>query len=220
MKRIIIAIFLILNTPQIFAKDFLVQGRIFIANTKVSPDELNTALGNDGLEKIDKTNNLGVEITFPTFKYFEPGMRYTRRTFSAEENPSTSLTDYEASGTQNSILFLGRVPLFRSPFFRFDVFGGVGGNNTTINYKTAASDGKLSRSASGDWLATPYYATGASVGMGFKNIYLTIEGGYEANKVNKLQKSGTVVPNISTLNLSGSYFMIGLMFDGVRGFNK
>lgn len=54
-----------------------------------------------------------------------------------------------------------------------------------------------------------------------KNMNLLNKSGLISEEaIEKLQKSGTVVPNISTLNLSGSYFMIGIMFDGVRGFNK
>ncbi|MDD4973488.1 MAG: hypothetical protein PHY93_04015 [Bacteriovorax sp.] len=221
MRNIIITALVTLSIQSSSAKDLFLQGRLFLANTNVNKlDNLNNAITNEGLKKIDKTTNFGVEITFPTFRFFEPGMRYTRRTFSADENPSNSLTNYEAQGTQDSIQFLARFPFIRSSFFRFDIFGGVGGNNTTLKISTAASNGELSRSATGDWFATPYYAAGSSIGFGFKSILLYAEGGYEANKVNKLQKTGTISSNISSLDLSGSYFMIGIMFDGIKGFQK
>lgn len=220
MKILILTILIFFMTKSVYAADILVQGRVFIANTKINPTELNSALNSEGLKTIDKTTNFGVEITFPKFVFLEPGMRYTRRTFNAEENPASSLTNYEAKGTQDSILFLARVPLVRSSFFRFDVFGGIGGNNTRVKLKTAMSDGELSRSATGDWLATPYYAAGSSVGFGFRNVYLYAEGGYENNKVSSLRQTGTIHTSVSSLDLSGSYFMIGLMFDGVKGFKK
>ncbi|MGZ3788169.1 MAG: hypothetical protein ACXVLQ_06575 [Bacteriovorax sp.] len=221
MRNTILTVLVVLSVQSSFAKDLFVQGRLFIANTNVQKiDNLNTAITNEGLKKIDKTTNFGVEITFPTFRFLEPGMRYTRRTFSADENPSNSLTNYEANGTQDSILFLARVPFIRTSFFRFDFFGGIGGNNTSLKIKTATSDGELSRAAAGDWFATPYYAAGSSLGFGFKNILLYAEGGYEANKVNKLQKSGSIGSNVSSLDLSGRYFMIGIMFDGIKGFQK
>ncbi len=219
MRSIILTILLSLSIQSSFAKDLFLQGRLFIANTKANKlDNLNTALANEGLKKIDKTTNFGVEITFPTFRFLEPGMRYTRRTFTAD--PVNSLTKYDANGTQDSILFLARIPFIRSSFFRFDIFGGVGGNNTTLKIKSATSDGELSKTAAKDWFATPYYAAGSSVGFGFKHILLYAEGGYEMNKVNNLYKSGTLASNISSLNLSGSYFMIGIMFDGIKGFQK
>lgn len=221
MKNLILTIFVVFSIQSAFAKDLFLQGRVFVGSTSTNKlDNLNTALTSEGLKKIDRTLNYGVEVTFPTFRFLEPGMRFTRRTFSADENPSNALTSYEADGAQNSILFLARIPFIRSSFFRFDVFGGVGGNNTTLKMKTTVSDGELSRKAVGDWFATPYYAAGSSVGFGFKNILLYVEGGYESNKVNNLQKSGTIHSNISSLDLSGSYFMIGIMFDGVKGYKK
>lgn len=220
MKVLILTISLTLFAKSVLAKDLWLQGRVFIANTKVRPDEFNAGITSEGLKKLEKTTNFGVEITFPHFPIVEPGMRYTRRYFSLDENPSNSLTNYEAKGHQDSVLFLARLPFIHTSFFRFDVFGGVGGSNTTVSLKTAQSDGELSRSAVGDWVATPYYAAGSSVGIGFKNVLLTIEGGYESNKVNNLKQSGTIHSKINSLNLSGSYFMIGLMFDGVKGYKK
>lgn len=221
MKHILFIVLSVLSFQTATAKEALfLQGRVFIANTKVNPKELNTALTSEGLDTVKKTNNYGVEITFPVFRFLEPGMRYTRRSFNVEENPASSLTNYEERGTQDSILFLARVPFIRTSFFRFDVFGGVGGNNTKIKLKTSSSDGELNRSASGDWVATPYYATGASMGIGLKNILLYAEGGYEMNKVNSLKKTGTIHSSVSNLDLSGSYFMIGIMFDGINGFKK
>jgi hypothetical protein len=170
MRNIILTVLVVLSvqTPKAFAKDLFVQGRLFIANTNVKGlDSFNNAMASEGLKKIDKTTNFGVEITFPNLRFIEPGMRYTRRTFSIDENPSNSLTNYESSLAQDSILFLARIPFIHSPYFRFDVFGGVGGNNTSLKIKTATSNGELSRTAAGDWLATPYYAAGSSIGFGF-----------------------------------------------------
>jgi hypothetical protein len=197
------------------------QGRIFIANTYVNKiDNANTAFASEGLTKIDKTINFGVEITFPTFRFFEPGMRFTKRTFTSEENPSNLLTNYEASLNQDSLLLLARIPFVHTSYFRFDIFAGVGGSNTTLKMKTSTSDGEFSRKVSGESVSTPYYAAGASVGFGFNSILLYAESGYESNKVNKLQKNGTLNSNISSLDLTGKYFVIGIMFDGVKGTQK
>ncbi|MNL88607.1 hypothetical protein D3C87_2184120 [compost metagenome] len=46
---------------------------------------------------------------------------------------------------------------------------------------------------------------------------MVFEGGIESNKVKDLKSSGTVNSSIDTLDLSGSYFSLGLMFDGVPG---
>ena len=103
---------------------------------------------------------------------------------------------------------------------RFDVFGGAGGSNTNIKIKTASYDGELDGTAGSNWYSTPYVATGASLGLGFNHILLYFEGGYESNKVKDFKKTGTVNPNINTLDLSGSYFLVGIMFDGIKGYKK
>lgn len=203
------------------AADFMmVQGRVFLGGTSVNPQNFNSAIEADGLKKLDKVTNYGAEITFPTFRFLELGARYTRRQFTQEENPVNATTDYAARGTQNSYLLLARIPFAKSSMFRFDVFGGVGGSNTNIKIKTASYDGELSRSAGSNWYATPYVATGASLGLGFKHILLYFEGGYESNKVKNFKTSGTVNPSINNLDLSGSYFLVGLMFDGIKGYKQ
>lgn len=35
------------------------------------------------------------------------------------------------------------------------------------------------------------------------------------NKIEKLEKSGTINDNVKTIDLTGSYLTIGLMFDGI-----
>jgi hypothetical protein len=220
MRKIIYTVLVVLIIQSTWAKDIPVQGRVFISTTNTNKlNDLNTAMTNEGLKKIDKLTSFGVEIIFSKFIIFEPGIRYTRRTFITDENPSNSLTNYEASLTQDSYLLLARIPFVKSSFFSFDIFGGVGGNNTKIKIKTATSDGELNRTVK-DWLATPYYTAGSSIGLGFKSILLYAEGGYETNKVNKLQKSGTVASSFSSLDLSGSYIMLGIIFDGVKATQK
>jgi hypothetical protein len=221
MTKIVITILVLIRISSTFAGDIFLQGRLFMANTYLNKiGNLNTFLENEGLKKVDKTSNFGVEITFPTFRFFEPGMRYTRRTFNSDEDPSNTQTDYEANGSQDSVLLLGRIPFIRSSFFRFDIFAGVGGSNTTIKVKSATSNGELSRTGSADWFATPYYAFGSSVGFGIKSILVYAEAGYESNKVTNLKESGTMSSGISSVDFSGRYFMIGLMFDGIKGYKK
>ncbi len=221
MKFLLFLFLMVLVCYQAVAADFMmVQGRVFLGGTSVNPQNFNSAIEADGLKKLDKVTNYGAEITFPTFRFLELGARYTRRQFTQEENPENPATDYAAKGTQNSYLLLARIPFVKSSMFRFDVFAGAGGSNTTIKIKTASYDGELSRSAGSNWYATPYIATGASLGLGFKHILLYFEGGYESNKVDKFKTSGTVNPAINNLDLSGSYFMVGLMFDGIKGYKQ
>ncbi|MNK55176.1 hypothetical protein D3C87_741840 [compost metagenome] len=212
------ALFLSLLSSNIaFAKEIPVQGRLFAGTYTINPTNVNETIEAQGLKKLDNATRLGVEITYPLYKYLDVGMRYTKRLGDAEENPKDPNTDYSAKIDQDSVLLLARVPLVKSDVFRFDVFAGVGGSNTTLKVKTSSQDGEFSRRASGDWLATPYAAAGGSFAVGYKQFYLVFEGGFESNKVDGFTRSGSASNNIKTMDLSGSYFSVGLMFDGVPG---
>lgn len=216
--KVVIALLICFYVQETLGKDLFVQGRLFLANNSIDRfNTLNTALESDGLNAIDKTDNLGVEITFPLFRFLEPGMRYTRRSATALESPDNPITNYEAKLSQDTIMLMVRLPIIRSSFFRYDVFGGVGGSNTKLKLHTASGSGELSRAKSGDWVASPTYAIGSSIGIGFRHILLFLEGGHEKNTVDKLKSSGTVPAGINSIDLSGSYFMLGIMFDGIRG---
>lgn len=199
------------------AKEIPVQGRLFIGQLGIDPKNTNETLEAEGLKKFDSINRMGIDITYPLYKYLDVGMRYTKRLGEVEENPASSATDYKARIDQDSIMFLARVPFYQTDIIKLDAFAGVGGSNTTMTVKTGSIDGEYTRKESNDWVATPIAAAGASFAIGYKQFYLVIEGGIETNKVDSLKRSGTTSASIDTLDLSGSYFSVGLMFDGVPG---
>lgn len=219
MKIIIVSLFIFFTNLTFASNDLWLQGRVFIANTSIKPESLNTILKSDSLKTVDKTFNYGVEITFPVSRFLEPGMRYTHRTITSDEDPSNTQTTYSLDGKQDSILFLARILIIKSPVFRWDIFGGIGGSNTTLKYSSASHNGEYSKSKVADWYATPYYSFGSSFGIGFNSILLFGESGYESNKVKSFTTTGNVT-SLSELNMSGTYFMIGIMFDGVKGYKK
>ncbi|MEK2644962.1 hypothetical protein [Bdellovibrio sp. BCCA] len=200
-----------------FAKEIPVQGRLFAGVSSINPTNVNDTIEAQGLKKLDNYTRLGIEITYPLHRYLDVGIRYTKRLASVEENPESSSTDYSAKVDQDSMLVLARVPIVKSDLIHFDVFAGVGGSNTTLKVKTASQDGEFTRRAGGDWLATPYASAGASFAIGYKQVYLVFEGGYETNKVDGFKRTGSASTSIDTLDLSGSYVSIGLIFDGVPG---
>ncbi|KHD87607.1 MAG: hypothetical protein OM95_13535 [Bdellovibrio sp. ArHS] len=206
-----------ISTSNSYAKEIPVQGRLFAGTHSIDPKNVNETTEAQGLKKFENINRLGIEITYPLYRYLDVGMRYTKRLADVEENPANSATDYSAKIDQDSILLLARVPLYKTDILHFDCYAGVGGSNTSLKIKTASQDGEFARRASGDWVATPYAAAGASLSIGYKKFYLVFEGGYESNKVDGFTRTGTASTNIDTLDLSGSYFSIGLMFDGVPG---
>lgn len=216
----LVFIFMVFQTDLVFASNFPVTARFFIGQTKVDPVNLNTEMTAQSLKKIDAVSQLGLEATYSVFKYLDFGIRYTKRYVNQDELTNNPATDYHGQIDQDSVLLLARVPFFRTNIVRADIFGGVGGSNTTFKIKTATQDGELTRRESNDWFATPYASFGASVGIGYKKFFLVAEGGLETNKVNKFKRTGTVNTNIDNIDLSGSYFTIGLMFDGLSASKK
>ncbi|WP_413578136.1 hypothetical protein ACLVWU_06295 [Bdellovibrio sp. HCB290] len=204
---------LLLTSSSAFSADLgLGQGRLFLGSAQVSPSELNTELTAQGIKNVDLNNQFGIEITFPTFEYLQLGLRYSHHLLS--QDASTSGNDYKASLTQDSMMGVARIPLVKSDVVRFDLFAGVGASKSSYTIKSASQDGKLEKDVS------PIAAAGASVAVGYKKFFLFFEGGYESNKLDDLSSSGTINTNVKSIDLSGSYLLMGLMFDGIPIFSK
>jgi hypothetical protein len=213
--------FIFLSTAiPVMAESFPVTARLFIGQTGISPDNLNTEMTAQSIKNFKDVNQMGIEATYSQFKHFEFGFRYTKHYAKNEEEPANPATDFYGTLNQDSVMFVVRIPFVKTNFFRADVFGGVGGSNTTFTIKTAGQDGELSRKKGNDWFATPYTAVGGSFAVGFKKFYLVAEGGIENNKIKDFDRTGNVNANITNIDLSGSYFTIGLLFDGVSATKK
>ncbi|MCM2279600.1 MAG: hypothetical protein NDJ89_16115 [Oligoflexia bacterium] len=213
-------LFLAFSAPaRADSKSFPAQGRLFIGNTMIHPDELNNEMTAQGLNTFNGLTGFGVEITYPALRFLDLGMRYTRHLAMEYESAGNSTLYYGAIG-QNAILLLARVPFLRTSVFKFDVFGGVGGTNTSFELKTASVDGKLTKTGPAEWFAAPIWSYGASAGVGYKQFCFFVEGGFERNVVRKLESFGTMTGNVGTLDLSGRYVMLGLLFDGITASSR
>ena len=93
------------------------------------------------------------------------------------------------------------------------VVAGVGGSNTTYTLKSATQDGGLSKT--GSPFATLYSTAGISLALGKGKFYFVLEGGMDSQKVESLERTGTMNNNVNEIDLSGAYFNIGVMFDGI-----
>jgi hypothetical protein len=213
--KIFVSVFFVMITQSAIAGSDMGmgQGRLFFGAAKADPKDVNTELTAQGIKNIDTSNQYGIEITFPIFQYLQLGLRYSHHYISEGEVTSTA-NDYRAEITQDGMLGMARVPFLKTDIVHADVFAGVGANSSTYSEKAAGQDGKLSNSAN------PYYLAGASLALGFKQYFVFFEGGFESNKVGSLKSSGTINNGISSIDLSGSYFMVGLMFDGIPIFKK
>lgn len=211
---------LIIPTQFAQAKEFPVNARFFVGGTPVAPKDLNDSVEPQGIKKIDLVTTYGLEATYPVLSMVDVGVRYTKKMVNNEEDPIDLNTEYSTKIDQDAVLLLARVPFVKTGILRVDAFAGVGGTNTTVKVKTASQDGELTKKAGTGWFAAPYAAAGVSAAAGYKNIYFVVEGGFESNKVDSFDRSGTVSASIKDLDLSGTYFTIGLMIDGLPGSTK
>ena len=219
IKTICFSAAVITFTHFVSAEGVPVQGRVFLGTTPVSPDDLNSDLESEGLKELDAYSHYGVEILYPVTGLLEVGLRYTKHYNLLDEKPADSATEYQAIIEQDSVMAVLRVPFFKSKFIRGDVFAGFGGLNTTYSMKTAAQDGELSNKDSSGWFAGTTSSYGASVAIGYNMVYFVMEAGLENNKVEDFKKKGTI-NDIDSLDLSGGYFTVGILFDGVKATKK
>lgn len=210
---------MIISANLASANNVPVQGRVFIGSTVVDPVIVNAELNTQGLKEVDSMPQVGVEILYPVLKYVDVGLRYTKRNISRDELVSVSSTEFESQIDQDSALAVVRVPFFKTDILRIDVFAGFGGTNTTYKIKTATQDGELTRKDTNAWFASPYSSYGGSVAIGYNKFYFVVEGGVESNEVNGFKSTGTV-NSLNTIDLSGTYFTVGLMFDGIAASSK
>lgn len=222
MKALKVFAFALIMLPASFAmaKDFPVQGRLFIGSASVDPSDVNTEFTAQSLENFDNVTQYGVEMLYPVSKLLEVGLRYTKRYVHQEEDPENPATDYYGQIDQDSAMAIVRVPFIHAGIFRADVFAGFGGTNTTLKIKTATQDGKLTKKDSGSWFASTCSSFGASAAIGYKQFYFYVEGEVDSNKVDGFKRSGTINNNIDAIDLSGSYFTVGFLFAGISASKK
>jgi hypothetical protein len=218
--HIVIAVAVIQCSTLSLAAEFPAQARLFMTETKANPQSLNQEMTAQGLKEFGSVSKFGVEITYPLAKYLEVGINYSKRSIEKDETISDPNTEYHANLTQDVALLVARVPFFKTEIVRLDVFAGIGGSNTGLTVKTATQDGELSRKESNDWFASVTSSYGASVAVGYKKFFFYIEGGFESNKVDSFKRDGNINSNIQSMDLSGGYATVGILFDGITATSR
>lgn len=213
MNRFLLIVTLACSTPAAFSAERMGQARLFVGTTKTSPSEVNTELTAQGLKKIDLNNQYGVEVTFPVATYLNVGLRYSKRLISQDEESNGADTDYKIGINQDVADLIARVPFYTSDILRFDAVVGAGGSNTKYEIKSATQNGELEKK--GSPFGAAHGVAGLSFGVGKGKFYFVVEAGYEMNKVDSFERTGTINSNVGTVDLSGGYVTIGLMFDGI-----
>jgi hypothetical protein len=200
--------------PQASAKPQEINGRVFGGGVNVSPDEVNTELKDDGLKKISTTLLLGIEGSYPVLSWLELGVRYAKNQVNRDEDPSDPDHGYKVYASQDMLMLMARFPIVKSNFFIFDIFGGYGGVSTVLKIEDASQSGELSRNSPSDVFRTGVHTYGASMSVGWKSFFLFVEGGVLGDKVDAFKRTGTIRGEIQKLDLSGTYGMVGFLFNG------
>ncbi|HEX4923406.1 MAG TPA: hypothetical protein VFV50_04945 [Bdellovibrionales bacterium] len=214
LYAVVAALMLTISTHAA-AQEFPAQARLFGSVTNVSPGSLNTELRSQGIKEFSQVSRLGVEITFHFANFLEVGLQYAKRNLENDETNATSATDYYSKIDQDLAMGIVRLPLLKTMIMRADVFAGIGGSNSQVNIAGPSQDGQLTKKDFKEFFASWYAAYGASFGIGYKNFFIYVEAGYESNKVDGFQRSGTISNSIQPLDLSGPYGTVGILFDGV-----
>lgn len=205
------------------ATDFPAQGRLFAGATRTSPSSLNTELSSAGFKQIDLLNRFGLEILFPVHSMIDVGLRYTKTHHSLDEVTPTNGQSFGALVDQDSVTGVARVSVLKSKLVRADAFVAFGGTNTSFNFKSASLDGSLTKREGADWFASIRSMYGVSAAVGHKNVYLVVELGMDHNNVASFKNSGTLnsgLNSIDSVDLSGAYATIGLLFDGITASSR
>jgi hypothetical protein len=199
-------------------QEFPVRARFIVGSVFINPTQINDVTTAQGLNKFDSLPHLGLEATTPLFNRFEGGLRFFKRNQRSNEEGSVISTNNHAEISQDTIQAVGRFALITSSIFRFDIFAGIGGANTSLKIKTAGIDGEVyNRASYEDGVGSFLTSYGASAALGYKWIYFMVEAGMEQNNISSVTRTGNAPSSIQEFDFSGNYLMIGLLLDGMRG---
>jgi hypothetical protein len=212
LKISFLMIFLLL-APASFAESSIAKARFFGISSTINPTELNDELALQNIKDFKSLTKYGVDLTYQLNNRLDIGLRYERAGQRSFEIVPTVGQNYQATLIQEAIYGVARTTYLKTDIFRGDAFLGAGAANTNFKLQSATQDGRLMSSGYTSFAAK----AGASIGIGLIEVFLFFEGGYDYNKVESgLEREGVIGDKLGTFDLSGSYFAVGLLFDGIE----
>jgi hypothetical protein len=212
IKNSLLLAVLLLTTVARAADAPKVKGRIWAGQVTADPKDLNSTLTTDHVDNISKYNKFGADITNPVLSHLELGVRYDK---IYQNNTGTNSIN---SATLNQDIVMGemRIPIVTSTLLHADIFAAAGLSDSKVEFNTTTETGKLKTDGATGFASE----AGATLGIGFKTVYLFVESGYISNKVQGMKKDSTLTNSVTSMDLSGSYMSIGLLIDGVSPSKK
>jgi hypothetical protein len=216
MVRSRLMVFMILGMAQIgHAEEFIAKARVFVGANSANPTELNDEMALQNIKEFKTITKFGTDITYALNSYLDVGFRYERISQKNLEVTPTAGQDYQANLNQDAVMGIARAGFLKTDVFRGDVFLGAGAASTKFTILNATQDGQLASCSYNSLVAQ----LGMTLGVGYKKAFLFVEGGYSLNKVaSGLEREKTISSNVTTIDLSGSYVVVGILFDGITGY--
>lgn len=194
------------------------QARLFVGQQSISPGQVNDVIKTQGLNAFSNIGIYGIEVTHRIAPILNFGIRGEGKYIKVKEVATTSANPqnpYYSSIQQSQAEVVLRVDVVNTPNFKLDTFGGVGAAATTMDIRTAVGEGNYQRP-----LTSIVENAGVSLGVGGGNVFFMLEAGMEWNKVNGPTRTGFTSSAVNEIDLSGTYVIAGLIFNGLPSFIK
>jgi hypothetical protein len=213
-KKLGLTVLMLFMAQASLADSLIAKIRVFAASTTANPKELNDDLAAQNMKDLKSLTKHGVDLSHQINSRWDLGLRYERTGQRSLEITPTPGQNHQATLIQEAIYGVARVNFTKHDNFRADAFVGAGAASTKLNVVSPSQDGYLFTDGYKNFVAK----TGASVGVGLTEVFLFLEGGYDFNSVSSgLDRDGNMNGNVGTLDLSGPYVSVGILFEGITG---
>lgn len=189
------------------------QLRLFAGSLALNPKDVTVYTDAQNIEKFDSSLFYGLEVDHPVLGGISLGLRYQVEEESLGTKGSTTFT--KRMGTKQELIFaMLRIPVVAESFFRLDMFGGGGLATSSFETYSGMTTNKFGGSTLGSM-------AGASVSIGFWDVFLTVEAGQEFVNYQEIKASDkdSTAPFLKA-DLSGSFVTVGLLFNGLPKWAK
>lgn len=190
-----------------------VQGRAFYSQMSPDPVAMKSEMQAKGVSDFGIYQRLGADFTYPVSEYIDLGARIENITSTGTQYSHTQRT-YGSKLEMNTLQALLRVPVLKTSFFRFDVFGTYGIAAAEVELATATSASSVSGRSYTTGAESRTTTYGASVGVGYNGWYLYAEAGRSVNLLGSLEHTGSLSTSFRELDLSADYIAVGFIHDG------
>lgn len=191
--------------------------RFFISDNYYAKEqtELDSLTAVDNIEKLKKFTGFGIEIDAQYKSWVKLGSRFRFIGNSIYPVGSTSSSTSYLQLIQYTAGIVARVPIAENKNVSFDILAELGLSNSKIDILTTGSGKGTFKKDAGF-----FQRAGVSLGLGWESFKFYVEGGYEGHNIDGMSFEGTLTNNISKVDLSGTYTMVGVIINDLPDWIK